>query len=320
MNILPLIFARDNNESDADLSAYRRKLRKQLDPFMLSDKAFVRNFRVNKRLFKKILHLIAPELKPRHNRGLKAKQKLAATLKFLAQGSYQLGVGNDFTIPMAQSTFSEVLHETLRAMQTKLLKYITLQMSEVEKTEARNYFYQKSGIPGVVMCIDGSHIRILAPNGDRVPYYYRKGYYSLNALMICDNRKLIRFVDARFSGSNHDSCIFSMSPAFKFFERKWRDGDKMFKLLGDSAYPAKPWLIKPYINAAPNSPETNFNQRHAQARAVIENAFGVLKGKFRCLLGERLLRYSPSKCVRIINVSCALHNLCIMNNMPENHC
>uniref|UniRef100_A0A182I8H0 Uncharacterized protein n=1 Tax=Anopheles arabiensis TaxID=7173 RepID=A0A182I8H0_ANOAR len=213
---------------------------------------FVRNFRVNKSLFKKILHLIAPELKPRHNRGLKAKQKLAATLKFLAQGSYQLGVGNDFTIPMAQSTFSEVLHETLRVMQTKLLKYITLQMSEVEKTEARNYFYQKSGIPGVVMCIDGSHIRILAPNGDRVPYYYRKGYYSLNALM--------------------------------------------------------PWLIKPYINAAPNSPETNFNQRHAQARAVIENAFGVLKGKFRCLLGERLLRYSPSKCVRIINVSCALHN------------
>ena len=115
--------------------------------YFFSNLIFVRNFRVSKSLFKKILHLIAPELKPRHKRGLKAKQKLAATMKFLAQGSYQLGVGNDFTIPMAQSTFSEV-------------------------------FYQKSGIPDVVMCIDGSHIRILAPNGDRGPYYNRKGYYS----------------------------------------------------------------------------------------------------------------------------------------------
>ncbi|XP_052889214.1 putative nuclease HARBI1 [Anopheles moucheti] len=300
-----------------DLAAYRRQLRKNLDPMSLSDTAFQRNFRLNKTLFNHVLQMIESEITPHHNRGLSAKEKLAATLKFLAQGSYQQGVGNDFTVPMAQSTFSEVLDETLRAMEKELARYISLEMTENEKSDAVNYFYQKSGITGVVMCVDGSHVRILAPHDNPAAYYNRKGYYSLNVLMICDNRKLIRFVDARFSGSNHDSCIFSMSPAYGFFEQKWRNGDRMFKLLGGSAYPAKPWLIKPHRNATPNSPEANFNQRLSKARTVIENTFGVLKGKFRCILGERLLRYAPSKCARIINVCCALHNLCIIYNIPE---
>ncbi|XP_058122889.1 putative nuclease HARBI1 [Anopheles ziemanni] len=223
------------------------------------------------------------------------------------------GVGTDFTIPMGQSTFSEMFDETLKVMEKELSRFITLEMTEEEKTSARTFFYERSEIPGVVMSVDGSHIRILAPTEDRVSYFNRKGFYSLNVLMICDHRKRIRFVDARFKGSNHDSCIFSISPAYAYFEQKWRSGDRMFKLLGDSAYPAKPWQG----NAAANTPEATFNQRHAKARSVIENAFGVLKGKFRCLLGERLLRYAPPKCVHIINVCCALHNLCIMYNGAE---
>uniref|UniRef100_A0A182PWY8 DDE Tnp4 domain-containing protein n=1 Tax=Anopheles epiroticus TaxID=199890 RepID=A0A182PWY8_9DIPT len=191
---------------------------------------FIRNFRVSKSIFNHILSLIAPEISPRHNKSLTAKQKLAATLKFLAQGSYQQGVGNDFTIPMRLSTFSEVLDETLKVMEKCLSQNISLEMNEEEKTDSRNYFYQKSGITGVVGCIDGSHVRILAPHANPVVYYNRKGYYSLNVLMV-----------------------------------------------SDSAYPTKPWLIKPHRNAAPNSPEAIFNQHLAKARAVIENAFGILK-------------------------------------------
>jgi len=57
-------------------------------------------------------------------------------------------------------------------------------MSNEEQQEARRYFLSRSGIPGVVMCVDGTHIKIIAPTHDRDQHYNRKGFYSLNALMV----------------------------------------------------------------------------------------------------------------------------------------
>ena len=36
----------------------------------------------------------------------------------------------------------------------------------------------------LVMCIDGTHIRIVAPHDNSAHYVNRKGFYSLNALMV----------------------------------------------------------------------------------------------------------------------------------------
>ena len=46
-----------------------------------------------------------------------------------------------------------------------------------------------------------------------------------------------------------------------------------FKILGDSAYPDRPYLIK----ASPDISQES-------ARSVIENCFGQLKSQWRCLL------------------------------------
>lgn len=39
----------------------------------------------------------------------------------------------------------------------------------------------------------------------------------------------------------------------------------------------------------------HFNKKHAKARNVVEMTIGVLKCRFRCILGERKHRYHPSK-------------------------
>lgn len=112
--------------------------------------------------------------------------KLATTLRFLAQGSYQISVGNDFNLGLAQPTVSAVLTETLIVLQDVLCpEWIKLQMTEDEKTESKLAFFEKTGFPGVIGCVDGTHIEILAPNKEEQNIYYnRKGRFSLNAMIV----------------------------------------------------------------------------------------------------------------------------------------
>lgn len=79
-------------------------------------------------------------------------------------------------------------------------------------------------------------------------------------------------------------------------------------LTADSAYPRKHWLVTP-------TQDPDFNTKHVQGRGILERTIGVLKNRYRCLLGARQLHYDPEKCGVIINVCCALHNMCIANNL-----
>ncbi|XP_041769569.1 putative nuclease HARBI1 [Anopheles merus] len=191
-------------------------------------------------------------------------------------------------------------------MERELAYTINVNLTNQEKVDAYSYFYEKLPVENVVMCVDGTHIRIIAPHENPTDYYNRKGFYSLNALMICDHRSLIRFVDARwFCGSDHDCYIINSSPISSYLDNKWNSGERI-KIL---AYPAKPWLIKPNRNPASGSSEVLFNTQHANARSIIERTIRALKNRFRCIHAERQLHYTPKKCVKNVKVCYILHNL-----------
>ncbi|XP_055628063.1 putative nuclease HARBI1 [Toxorhynchites rutilus septentrionalis] len=141
------------------------------------------------------------------------------------------------------------------------------------------------------MCVDGTHIKIIPPNQNRNLFYNRKGFYSLNVLIVCDDQQRIRFVDPSFHGSNHDAHIWRISPVRTYFEQMHRNGGTQTKILGDAGYPSESWLVTPFRAPEEGSLESDFNQR--------------------CLLGARQLHYTPTKCAQIVNVCCALHNICL---------
>uniref|UniRef100_A0A182PWL0 DDE Tnp4 domain-containing protein n=1 Tax=Anopheles epiroticus TaxID=199890 RepID=A0A182PWL0_9DIPT len=166
-------------------------------------------------MFVDILEEITPRFPPIRGHGLSVKEMLAATLRFMAEGSYQHGVGTDFSVAIAQPTFSILFDKTLKILVEVLCgKWISLEMAPEEQQDARLHFYAKSGIPGIVMSVDGTHIKNIAPVQDRDQHHNRKGFYSLNGPLACDHKMTIRFVDATYSGANHDSHIWNVQDSF----------------------------------------------------------------------------------------------------------
>lgn len=84
-------------------------------------------------------------------------------------------------------------------------------------------------------------------------------------------------------------------------------------LLGDSAYPETSYLVPPYKDFGNlTAKQLKFNYLHSATRIVVENAFGLLKGRFR-----RLKFFESPNLGFITNcivAACVLHNICIAEN------
>ncbi|XP_037827945.1 putative nuclease HARBI1 [Lucilia sericata] len=237
--------------------------------------------------------------------------KVAIFLKFLATGSYQRPVGNDFLGCVSQASMCRILDECLTVFECHYCpKQIKLNISQEEEQSAKCRINEKFNFPGVLGFVDGTHVRIKCPEVNPEFYYNRKGYHSINAMIICDDKLVIRFVDARHPGSNHDSFIWKGSQADDYFNLLYSGGERNVWVLGDSGYPLLPYLMTPLRNCNTEQ-EEKYNKSHIKARNCVERCIGVLKNRFRCILGERGLHYEPHKVTKIINVCCALHNACI---------
>lgn len=90
--------------------------------------------------------------------------------------------------------------------------------------------------------------------------------------------------------------------------------EKVF-LLGDSAYPCRPWLLTPYRNAQTVC-QRNYNKALSKTRVVIETTFGRWKRRFHSMHGE--LRFpDPGRACQVIVATAILHNISIRRNVPQ---
>jgi len=142
--------------------------------------------------------------------------------------------------------------------------------------------------------IDGTHVKVIVPGKKVGPYFGRSKEKTQNVLAICDFDRRFTFVAAGIPGSAHDWTVLQ--------EVMFRHNDKFphpppgkFYLV-DSGYPSRPGFLPPYkgvryhVDDWKKTPRARgkkeiFNQAHSSIRSVIERSFGVLKMKWRILLG-----------------------------------
>ena len=81
-------------------------------------------------------------------------------------------------------------------------------------------------------------------------------------------------------------------------------------LLGDAAYPLSKTLLKPHPeNALAGAAERRFSTRQCRTRVKVEQSYGELQGRWRCL--SKRLDESPPKAAKTFIACCVLHNICV---------
>ena len=131
-------------------------------------------------------------------------------------------------------------------------------------------FYQIQRLPGCIGAIDGTHIPIINAGGENPEIYRnRKGFFSLNCQVIAGPLKDILSACIQWSGSVHDSRVFSNSAIKEVLEAR-----QHVHVIGDSGYPCKQYLMTSFSNPK-NESEIRYNYSLRSARMAAECCFGI---------------------------------------------
>lgn len=245
--------------------------------------------------------------------------QFCSALNFYGSGSYQRRIGADGFAMVSQSVVSRCVRSISTIIATKMMDDYIRFPQTLEEVEALHDMLQNhTEFPGAIAIVDGSQIALSALlSAIEFAFVNRKGFHSLNTQFVVDVRLRILNVNARYPGSTHDALVWRSSLANSCLKRMADQAGRNWKyyLIGDHGYPLQPWLLKPY-DSPRTWAEVVFNIKLRKLRSLVERVIGLLKARFRCLLNERKLRYSPLMSGYIIYSCSVLHNFLIDNNYP----
>jgi hypothetical protein len=107
------------------------------------------------------------------NKYIAAEKKMLATLWILATPESYRSVADRFG--MSKGTLHSVVKETTAAITSLRATFIQFKTSPADMMAVAKGFEDKTGFPGVIGAVDGTHVEIPGPSENRSSYINRKG-------------------------------------------------------------------------------------------------------------------------------------------------
>ena len=234
-----------------------------------------------------------------------------ATLRYLGTNAHQLVIAD--SLGLSQKTVSNCFTKVVGLLADMAPRFITFPADVASQRQTQAEFAQVAGFPGVLGCLDCTHVRLISPTDEnKAQFYCRKGYPSLNVQAVCDSRRRFINVVAKWPGSCHDSFIVRQSAVWTAFE-----AGHTGIILGDSGYPCRRWLLTPYLNPLTQAQE-EFNVAQKKTRCLIEQAFGSVKRRW-AILGSLsgCCRLTTDTVAKVVVACFVLQNIAIDRNQPD---
>lgn len=203
-------------------SVYMRFLRETVNPFEWSVRDFKSNFRFDQNLALQLIDDLTPHfwnlVKDKADGGyteIPFGVKVLVALNFYATGCYQNNLRESWNL--SQSSASRSISMVTSIICNSLGYLIKFPINN-ESEEA----FRDMGFPGVIGCVDGTHVAITNVKKDELyRYMNRKNFASINVQVICDAKNKFININPKFCGANHDSYIWSASSIKKLLTQKY---------------------------------------------------------------------------------------------------
>ena len=156
-----------------------RRFNAHLDEY-LSENDVKSRFRFGRDSINYLADLLSDDLarNTARNHALSPLVQVLVALRFFASGSFLEVIGDTFGLP--KSTVSRCITAVSQALVRRQHMFIVWP-DEDRKTKIKQAFFAKNGFPGVIGCIDCTHIRIQAPRINENDFVNRKGCMSLTS-------------------------------------------------------------------------------------------------------------------------------------------
>ena len=259
---------------------------------------------------------------------ISGETKLGLTLRLLAGGdALDLGVMFDIHPRTCNQIMVDVLMKwIIKPKIGGISMYDYLDDQEAMQKVSDGFSKRSNGVfKGGIGALDGWLVRIIRPGWRRDGYrnitafFSRKGFYALNVQVIVDDKKRVLWLSYSHKGGSHDSSCFRSTRLYDHLRKIAAQLlEKGFFIIGDSAYCIESFLIPPFDNACPRTPDDDFNFFHSSARITVECAFGEID--MRWGIFWKRLNCSLENAAIIIEGAMRLHNYLVdyrENNLGE---
>ena len=294
-----------------------------MEELKCEDEAGFQNFlRFPVVLFHELLEATTPRIQKQDTffrRALPAGLKLAFTLRYLATGNTYQDIHYGFRC--GANTISLAVPEVCQALLDEFAEeYMSCPIEEEQWLKIAEEFNRRWNLPHCCGALDGKHVAIKKPKNTGSVYFNYKGFFSLVLMALVDANYRFLYATCGDYGSISDGGIFERTD----LKAALRDNSinlpppspivpgqrpVPYYIVADEAFPLQIWLMKPLPQRNMTREQRIFNYRLSRARRVVENAFGVLAARFRCLFTT--MGQKTDTITTIVLTCCLLHNMLI---------